>query len=186
LPKINASVIEVWSRILKGVANSRIIIKSLTGLEYMPTRQKMLELFAANGITEDRVILHGGIQSAAEHLATYHEIDIGLDTFPYNGTTTTCEAMWMGAPVVALEGKTHAGRVGVSLLSNLGLGELIGRSVDEYVEIAGRLASDLGGLGRMRAGLRQKMRGSPLLDGRQFARDVEAAYRRLWVRWIET
>jgi len=110
-------------------------------------------------------------------------VDIALDTFPYHGTTTTCEALWMGVPVVTLEGRSHVSRVGVSLLRNAGLPELIARTPEEYVRIAGELAEDRPRLAQLRAAMRERMQNSPLMDGPRFARRIEEAYRRMWVQW---
>jgi predicted O-linked N-acetylglucosamine transferase (SPINDLY family) len=112
-------------------------------------------------------------------------VDIGLDPFPYNGTTTTCEALWMGAPVVTLRGDRHAGRVGASLLSQIGLTDLIAYSVEEYVEIALALAGNPGRLDDLHRALRLRMAASPLCDGRAFARKMEAAFRTMWQYWCD-
>ena len=119
------------------------------------------------------------------HLAVYDRVDIALDPFPYNGTTTTCEALWMGVPVVTLRGDRHAGRVGASLLSQIGLTDLIADSVEEYVEIAVALAGDPGRLADLRRSLRPRLAASPLCDGRAFARKIEAAFRQMWQMWCE-
>ncbi|MGD0465031.1 MAG: hypothetical protein ABSB74_21315, partial [Tepidisphaeraceae bacterium] len=117
------------------------------------------------------------------HLELYHRVDLALDTYPYHGTTTTCEALWMGVPVVSLAGRTHASRVGVSLLSNVGLPEFIARTPQQYVQIATGLAGDLPRLAELRRTLRPRMQASPLMDAPRFARNVEAAYRRMWENW---
>src|ERR1019366_491103 len=116
-----------------------------------------------------------------DYLAKYGEIDIALDTTPFAGGTTTCDALWMGVPVVTLSGRTAVGRSGVSLLSNVGLPEMIAQSSERYVEIAAALAKDLPRLSELRSGLREKMRSSPLMDIRRFAVDIEAVYRRVWM-----
>ncbi len=110
-------------------------------------------------------------------------VDIALDAFPWNGHTTACEALWMGVPVVTLYGNRYAGRMAASALTALGLTELIARSPEEYVDIAARWVSDVDRLARLRTGLREKMRTSPLCDGAAFTRSLEEAYRTIWRRW---
>ena len=125
------------------------------------------------------------LASLPDHLSTYSKVDIALDTFPYNGTTTTCEALWMGVPVVVLSGHSHAGRVGVSLLSRLGLRELIGDDSTDYVTKAIGLASDRERIGRFRTDLRETMRSSPMLDPQRVCAELERAYREMWGGWCE-
>jgi len=108
---------------------------------------------------------------------------VALDTYPYHGTTTTCEALWMGIPVVSLAGRTHVSRVGVSLLSNVGLPELIAETPEQYVHIAADLAKDVPRLAELRRTLRGRMQASPLMDAPRFAAEVEAAYRQMWREW---
>jgi protein O-GlcNAc transferase len=116
-------------------------------------------------------------------LKVYASVDIALDAFPWNGHTTACEALWMGVPVVTLYGERYAGRMAASALTALGLTELIARSPEEYVAIAAHWAADVDRLARLRAGLREQMRTSPLCDGAAFTRSLEEAYRSLWRRW---
>jgi predicted O-linked N-acetylglucosamine transferase (SPINDLY family) len=118
-----------------------------------------------------------------EYFETYHRIDVALDPFPYGGGTTTCDALWMGVPVVSLAGKLAVGRGGLSILSNVGLADLVGRDVDQYVQIAAGLAADISRLQELRATMRERMRSSPLMDAPRFARNLEAAYRQMWRRW---
>jgi protein O-GlcNAc transferase len=153
------------------------------GYDDESVQQALRDAFRAHGIGGDRLILHGGNDSHAEHLRRYHEIDIALDPFPYNGTTTTCDALWMGVPVVTLEGRTHVARVGVSLLNHLGLTEWIAHSAPEYVEIAGRWAADTQQLAALRRQLRTRMASSPLTSARTFTRHLESAYRSMWRQW---
>jgi predicted O-linked N-acetylglucosamine transferase (SPINDLY family) len=117
------------------------------------------------------------------HLALYDRIDIALDTFPYNGTTTTCEALWMGVPVVTLVGRTHASRVGVSLLSSVGLTELAADSSQHYIEAAVAFARDRKRLSELHRNLRRRMQDSPLVDHRGHTRRLEMALRAMWRAW---
>ncbi|MGA3066387.1 MAG: tetratricopeptide repeat protein [Tepidisphaeraceae bacterium] len=185
LTKMNGQIVALWCRILREVPGSRILIKN-AGLFDDLVKREMLERFSAGGIEASRVKLLPQVQTQAAHLKMYEEMDIALDTFPYHGTTTSCEAMWMGVPVVTLEGRRHASRVGVSLLTNLKLTELIAGEPEEYVGIAARLAGDLPRLSGLRAGLRGRMRSSPLMDGAGFAREVEAGYRQMWSQWLKS
>src|SRR6185436_10653249 len=127
-------------------------------------RTAFLARLQRHGIDAQRVTLRGRTPGLEDHLADYGQMDIALDTFPYNGTTTTCEALWMGVPVVTLRGDRHAGRVGASLLSQIGLPDLIANSVEEYVEIVVALASDPARLMDLRRSLRPRIAASPLCD----------------------
>jgi len=134
------------------------------------------------GVAADRVELVTWVP-AAEHLAFYHRVDIALDPFPYNGTTTTCDALWMGVPVITLRGHRHAGRVGASLLTRIGLTDLIANSTQEYVEIALALAGNSARLDDLHSTLRPRMTASPMCDENAFARKMEAAFRTMWQHW---
>jgi protein O-GlcNAc transferase len=180
--KVNAPLAAIWSQVLNQVPNSRLILKS-PGLQSAGAREHMLRYFPANLIEAGRVELVGWTPAQAEHLRCYDRIDIALDTFPYHGTATTCEALWMGVPIITLAGAVHMSRVGVSILRNIGLAELIADSPAQYVQIARQLASDARRLDELRSTLRQRMRESPLMDGPGLARDVESAYRRMWRAW---
>ncbi len=180
--KVTADVITLWARVLKAAPGSRLLLKTGVGAE---VDRRFREAFAAHGVGEDRVILVGRTASRAGYLELHQGVDVCLDTFPYNGITTTCDALWMGVPVVSLAGKTSVSRQGVSLLTNVGLAELIAQTPDDYVAVAARLAADPGRLASLRSGLRDRMAASPLMDARQFTRRLEAAYvdmlsKRLW------
>lgn len=185
LAKVSASVVELWSRVLHAVPDSRLLIK-YTGLEDPATRDRMHGLFADMGVEASRVELVGWVDSMSDHMDYYRELDIALDTFPYNGTTTTCEALWMGVPVITLAGCTHPGRVGISILSQLELGDFVAQRYDDYIDIAARLASDLASLQELRLTLRARMEESALCDSNRFAGEVEQAYRKMWRRWCES
>src|SRR6185437_6427564 len=143
-------------------------------------REQLWRVLSEMQIGRERVTLMGPKPSQAEHLACYREVDIALDTFPYHGTTTTCDAMWMGVPVITLAGEVHLSRVGVSLLRNVGLPELIADSPEQYIRIAIDLAKDSSRLQQLRGTLRQRMRASPICDAKPFVRDLESAYRNMW------
>jgi protein O-GlcNAc transferase len=149
-------------------------------------RERVRNLLEQRGIAGDRVELMGKLPTSAEHLATYGCVDMALDTFPYNGPTTTCEALWMGVPVVTLTGNRHAARVGASMLSRVGLEDLVADRPQDYIETAARLAADLPGLARLRADLRGRVAASPLCDGPRFTRRLEAAFRTMWREWCAT
>ena len=184
--KLTDEHLQLWTRLLEAVPNSRLLLKTPV-FEDPSARQIMSAALDAAGIVADRVAMLGFIPGAAAHLAAYERVDIALDTAPYCGTTTTCEALWMGVPVVTLAGSTHASRVGASLLSNLGHPELIAHTAGEYVHNAAHLAADLPRLASLRASLREKMRekmrASVLMDGRRFAGQIEHALRTMWQHW---
>ena len=180
--KIGPEVIALWARVLHGVPGSRLMLKG-KGYDDESVQQALRDAFRIHGIDEERLRLHGGYDTHAKHLRRYREIDIALDPFPYNGTTTTCDALWMGVPVVTLAGTTHVARVGVSLLNHLGLTEWIANSAQEYVEIAARWAADVQRLATLRRELRGRMARSPLTDAPTFTRHLESAYRFMWQHW---
>jgi predicted O-linked N-acetylglucosamine transferase (SPINDLY family) len=179
--KVNPEIIALWARILKAVPDSRIILKS-TSLREPRVKRGVLDDFANCGIAADRVELQGK-SPHDELLATYNQIDIGLDPYPYSGGLTTCEAMWMGVPVVTRPGPTFAGRHSATHLSNAGLADWVVDSEDAYVEKAAWWASHLEELAALRARLRAQVAVSPLCDGPRFARNLEAAFRRMWRTW---
>jgi predicted O-linked N-acetylglucosamine transferase (SPINDLY family) len=186
LAKVNDRMLRVWARILESVPGSRLLLKS-AGFLSMDARKRTREaLISGTNISEERLDIRGPEDSHQTHLELYREMDIALDTFPYHGTTTTCEALWMGVPVVTLAGQSHVSRVGVSLLTNIGLPELVAESEDEYVRIAVELARDVEQLVNYRSNLRDKMLGSQLLDAPSFAREIEGAFRQMWTSWCET
>ena len=179
LAKVSDPCIAMWADILHAVPEATLTIKT-EALNHATARDNMLQRFAKREIDPGRLRLIGHIPNALQHLAAYNEIDIALDTWPYHGTTTTCEAMWMGVPVVTLAGNIHVSRVGVSLLTVVGLPELIAKNPEEYVSIAVSLAADKERLTHLRQGMRQRMIESPLLDMKSMARRVEDVYRSCW------
>jgi len=182
MAKINEGVVALWAKLLEAVPRSRLLMKNHS-LRDAATRARYAALFEARGIAPDRLDLVGSLERPTEHLMLYNRVDIGLDPFPYNGTTTTCEALWMGVPVMTLAGDRHAGRVGASLLTQVGLTELVAQTPDDYVRLAAALAGDRERLTALRAALRERMQRSPLCDAQSFTRDLEAAYRERWQAW---
>ncbi|MFO0785383.1 MAG: hypothetical protein U0573_03445 [Phycisphaerales bacterium] len=180
LAKHSDAALVVWKRILDALPRATLFIKSGV-LGNAQTREAFLERLGSAGISPERVRTAGFVPSAADHLSAYNGVDIALDTFPYNGTTTTCEALVMGVPVVAMEGLRHAGRVGLSLLTAAGLSDCIVRAADAYVEKAVELARAR----PSRAELRARVLSSALCDGPAYAARWEAAVRRMWRSWCE-
>ena len=183
-PKVSGPFLDAAARILAAVPGSRLKLKSKV-LGVPSVAQGVRERLAGNGIDPGRLELVGWEKTVESHLAAYGSIDIAIDTFPYNGATTTCEALWMGVPVVTLAGDRHAGRVGSSLLNAVGLGELVAKDVDAYVAACAALAADLGALARLRSGMRERMRRSPLMDEAGFTRALERSYVEIWERKIQ-
>jgi protein O-GlcNAc transferase len=179
ISKITPEAVVIWSRILKKAPNSRLLLKAKSLFD-KGTREYLAELFKQQGITEDRLLFMFHTASYKEHLNIYNQIDIGLDTFPYNGTTTTCEAVWMGVPVVTFAVDRHASRVGMSLLSNIGLPELVAKTEDEYINITMKLATDIEKLQFLREKLRDMILHSPLTNAAQFTSNLENCYRAMW------
>jgi len=184
LSKITREVVAVWARLLERLPSSRLLMKA-TGLSDTRARNRMLGEFAQHGIGAERLSILPMDGEFATHLARYHEIDIGLDPFPYNGTTTTLEALWMGVPVINIAGDRHSARVGASILANVGLESLVARNVDDYLSLAVGLANDSGRLVRLRETIRGLVSASPLRDEARFARALENEYRKMWRAWCE-
>jgi predicted O-linked N-acetylglucosamine transferase (SPINDLY family) len=176
--KINDAVLQRWARVLGKVVDSRLLLLSPEGSH----RQWALDVLSRGGVEAQRVEFLAPRPRQA-YLELYHRLDIVLDPFPYNGHTTSLDALWMGAPVVSLVGEVAVARGGWSQLSNLGLPGLAAFSDDDFVGIAVRLAGDLPRLAEMRATLRARMEASPLMDAPRFAHGLEAAYRSMWQAW---
>lgn len=177
--KINAPLLRLWARLLEAAPGSRLLLKS-KNLGMPTVRDYFLERFSRHGIDAARVDLLDRVPSTADHLALYSRLHVALDTFPYHGTTTTCEALWMGVPVVSLAGASHVSRVGLSLLSAVGLAELSAADEDAYVRIAADLARDRARLVELRSTLRDRMRASPLCDEQAYVARLGAFFRRAW------
>jgi protein O-GlcNAc transferase len=173
--KINNGVLSLWAKVLLAVKNSRLLLLADDGGH----RQRLTDRFAQHGIEPARIQFVAHCPRPA-YMAYHGNIDIGLDTFPYNGHTTSLDSFWMGAPVVTLVGRTVVGRAGLSQLSNLALTELAAANDAEYVRVATELAGDLPRLITLRADLRERMLQSPLTDARRYTRNIEHAFRAMW------
>jgi protein O-GlcNAc transferase len=180
--KLNVPVIKLWATLLKGVPNSRLLLKHQS-FSCKTTRDQFLSIFDSFGVSSSQVEYLPRTTTLEGHLQLYNQIDIGLDPFPFNGATTTCEAMLMGVPVIVLRGQRHAARVGASLLSQIGMESLIAENESQYIEIATALANDRKYLSELRKLLREKMIASPLCDHKGFTNSMENLLRGAWVAW---
>jgi protein O-GlcNAc transferase len=180
--KLSDWLLHLWARVLESTPGSRLILKAVN-FEDAPLRAEIAARFARVGGDPDRLEVRSPHKDRRDHLAAYAEIDVALDPAPYCGTTTTCEALWMGVPVVTLAGRSHAGRVGVSLLNAVGRSEWIARDEDHYVRLASALATNRERLARERGELREAMRRSVLCDGPGFCVRFEKALRGAWRAW---
>jgi protein O-GlcNAc transferase len=176
--KVTPSTLSAWRELLRTVPGSRLLLHARPGAH----RDRVRQFFAEGAVDPARVAFVGYL-SVAEYFLVYERIDVGLDPFPYAGGTTTCDALWMGVPVVSLAGKAPLSRAGLGVLTNAGLPELVAGTPGEYARVAAMLAGDLPRLAALRAGLRERLHRSPLTDAPRFARNVEAAYRMMWRRW---
>ena len=179
--KVSPAALAAWREILAAVPNSHLLLHTATG----PHREKITGDFATAGVAADRLSFSPFI-STQEYFRLYGQIDIALDPFPAAGGTTTCDALWMGVPVITLHGKTAIGRGGASILSAVGLTHCIAADVPQYVSLAVDYAKDLPRLSGMRSSLRQTMQNSPLMNAPQFAADMETIYRKIWTDWCAT
>jgi protein O-GlcNAc transferase len=180
--KMSKLTFSLWARVLKETPGSRLIIKA-SAMADAQTKKIILERFAAEGVPEDRIVLVPQQIELDKHFEYYSNVDLGLDTYTYNGTTTTCEALWMNVPVLTLAGNVHIARVGASLLTNAGYPELVTHSDDQFVETAVKYFKDHAALTDLRKGLRHRFRNSPVMDGKRFASEFGAALRTMWRQW---
>jgi predicted O-linked N-acetylglucosamine transferase (SPINDLY family) len=173
--KVNERTLRLWARVLRAVEGSRLTLIAPHGT----ARTGVLKILERDGVAADRVTFSPHLPRP-QYMAAYHDIDLALDTFPYNGHTTSLDALWMGVPTVTISGVMPAGRAGVSQLHNLDLAQLIARDDDDFVRIAAEQADNASRLNDLRLTLRDRMRRSPLADAVAFARAVENAYRTMW------
>jgi protein O-GlcNAc transferase len=177
--KVNDEVRKLWAGLLIEVPDSKLLI---IGVPKGECTEELRGDFARQGVSPDRLMIRRQL-TYPQYLRTYHEADIALDPFPFNGGTTTCESLWMGLPVITLAGQYGPARSGVSLLSAVGLGELIAETPAGYIAIAKRLSADVRHLNALRTTLRERMRNSPLMDAVAFTRSLETVYRDIWQDW---
>jgi len=177
--KVSKPALETWGQILRQVPGSRLRLHGPPG----NTRERTKDLFASMGVERERISF-ANMVPFDEYLTQYGDFDIALDPFPYAGGTTTCDALYMGVPVVTLRGKTAVGRGGASILSNIGLQDLIAETPEQYVQIATTLAGDKARLMALRGSIRGMMQGSPLMDPVAFTRSMEAAYMDMCNAWM--
>ncbi|PZD73409.1 TPR repeat-containing protein YrrB [Acaryochloris thomasi RCC1774] len=178
LAKLSPQVIECWAKILQALPEAQLLMK-MRCLDDPPTQERFWRLFAQHDISRERVQLYGPLQDSAEHLAFYHRLDLALDPFPYNGTTTTCESLWMGVPVITLAGQTHVSRVGLSLLSTVGLAKWVTYSPEAYVERVIAATLDLEKLATLRSTLRSTMAVSALCNAEDQTRALEHLFSKI-------
>ena len=184
LAKVTATTLDCWCAVLRAIPDAKLALKSRSMADE-PTRAVMRDAFAARGVDPSRLILEPAGE-LSNYLDFFSSIDICLDTFPFTGGTTTCHTLWMGVPVVTRVGATSVSRVAASVLTNVGLADLIARTPEEFVEITGALAANTDRLRQLRRDLRTMMRSSPLCDGPAFVRDLEGGYREMWRQWCAT
>ncbi len=182
LPKLNPQLLQLWAQILSRVEGSKLLVKTMM-LDQPSVRRDVSDALSQAGIPVDRQILLGRTSSPYEHMQTYRLVDLCLDSFPYNGTTTSCDTLAMGVPLVTLAGNRHVSRVTASQLYSMGLDILVATDAKQYVDIAARLATDIAMLSDLRLGLRERMQKSPLMDYRGFTRQLEKKYRDIWKLW---
>jgi predicted O-linked N-acetylglucosamine transferase (SPINDLY family) len=178
--KVSEVTLDLWMRLLRHVPEARLLVYARTKAHHERVRRAL----RGSGVKESRVGFVGRLP-LADYLALYRSIDVALDPHPFGGGTTTCDALWMGVPVVSLVGNTAVSRAGSTLLTNAGLEKLVAHSADQYVELAAGLMRDAGGLAALRGQLRERLESSPVMDARQFARDLEAAFVTVWRAWCE-
>jgi predicted O-linked N-acetylglucosamine transferase (SPINDLY family) len=179
--KIRPMIVDLWAQLLQNLPNARFLMAGVIPAAVDRAR----ELFEQRGITADRIDIVRW-KNFREALEIHAQADISLDSFPWNGHTTTCHSLWMGVPVVSLAGPTAISRAGASVLGNLALAEdWLANTPADYVRLAQRWAENPDGLARLRGNLRQRMADSPVCDIPKFMQGIESAYRSMWRKWCE-
>ena len=181
LLKVNDGVVDLWSRVLHAVPGSRLMLYRHTFNDV--ARSHFGQKFMDRGIAPDRLEMRTTGVDGISHLREYSKIDICLDTQPWSGNTSTCESLWMGVPMLTLRGSQAAGRQSATVLTAVGLGELIAETPEQFVDIAVKLAASPQQIVKLRARLREQVKRSPLCDSKTFTEHLENAYRNMWQRW---
>ncbi len=182
-PKLSPQILHIWAQLLQQLPTAKLLIKAKQ-LADLQTKTALLHHFARFNLPPERLILIPSfIPSTIDNLKTYSMVDIALDSYPYNGATTTCESLWMGIPVITLVGERHVSRMGLSLLSTLKLPQLIAHSPAEYIQIAKQLALDFSTLQTLRTTLRTNLQNSPIMDASTTTQQLEHTYQTLWQQW---
>lgn len=184
--KLNERVISLWADILHAIPDSKLFLKYFNHYSEPSMQRRWIEKFAAYGIDESRLVLKANIDNRPDHLDLYSNIDIALDPFPFNGATTTFEALSMGVPVVTLLGRHFVDRVAASMVTHAGMPELVATDRAAYVDLARSLANDVDRLRDMRAAMREQIHASPLCSGPAYAETIGMAFRDMWQTWCET
>jgi len=177
--KLSPTSRRLWTEILTRLPDSRIVF---AGVPQGPIRDGLIRDFERAGIAAGRIATFPRVGSA-DYFRSFNDVDVALDTTPYSGGTTTCDALWMGVPVITVPGTRSISRSTASILATLGLSDWIAASPEDYIRLAVGCAEDRETIAELRRTLRGRMRASPLMDELQFARDVEDAYRRMWRTW---
>ena len=162
---------------LASIPGSRLLLRTVASRD---AENRIRNHLIRQRVSPERLLAASPAATRLDYLELYHTVDIGLDPFPYNGVTTTCDALWMGVPVISLAGQMSVARQGVRFLRSVGLDELVAQTPEDYVKIASDLAQDQAHLAALRSALRERMSRSSLVDAHRLTRDLEAAYRRMW------
>jgi protein O-GlcNAc transferase len=184
LTKITPDVQKMWASVLKEIPRSRLIIQT-NATASMHTQKAITSVFARQDVSADRLIFRKATDMQT-YLRLMERSDMALDPFPFNGGTTTCHSLWMGAPVITLAGDRHASRMGLSMMTAIGLPEFVAYTPQDYVRIAVEFANDLPRLQEIRAGMRDRLKSSPLLDAAGYTRELEAKFRTVWKKWCDS
>ena len=182
LNKLSDETVRCWAQVLEAVPGSRLLLRTAV-FDDPRLSQETRRRFELAGASGERLVLDPSVTDYGEHLARYNQIDIALDPFPYAGGTTSIEALWMGVPVLTRRGDRYVSHMGENIMHNMGMPEWIAADSDDYVRKAQAVAANLPELALLRAGLRDRLTASPLMDAPAFARNLEAAFRQMWERW---